>query len=101
MLLDKFNDPEWLANYERIFGEPFHSPEPVVRESEPEPEPDNANVARSMADLVTPRQLAAIRVIANGKGLNPAEECQALMGCTPERLTIRAASRFMAHLKTL
>ena len=56
-------------------------------------------IAKTMADLVTPKQLVAIRVIANSQGLNAETECQQLMNCKPEELSRRAASAFIDYLK--
>jgi hypothetical protein len=57
-------------------------------------------VAKTMADLVTPKQLVAIRAIANAQKVNAEAECQALLGCRPEELSRRAASAFIDHLKS-
>lgn len=56
-------------------------------------------VAKTMAELVTPRQLVAIRVIANSQGINAEGECRRLLGCVPEELSRKAASAFIDHLK--
>jgi hypothetical protein len=58
-------------------------------------------VAKTMADLVTPKQLVAIRAIAHAQRVNSEVECVKLMGCRPEELTRRAASAFIDHLKSL
>ncbi|HET9530522.1 MAG TPA: Rad52/Rad22 family DNA repair protein [Blastocatellia bacterium] len=57
-------------------------------------------VAKTIADLVTPKQLVAIRAIANAQKLNAETECQAMLGCRPEELSRRAASAFIDHLKS-
>lgn len=57
-------------------------------------------VAKTMADLVTPKQLVAIRVIANSQGINAEAECVEALKCKPEELSRRAASAFIDHLKT-
>jgi hypothetical protein len=57
-------------------------------------------VAKTMADLVTPKQLVAIRAIANAQRVNAEAECQAMLGCRPEELSRRAASVFIDHLKS-
>lgn len=58
-------------------------------------------VAKTMADLVTPKQLVAIRAIAHAQRVNSEVECVKLMGCRPEELTRRAASAFIDHLKSI
>ncbi|HXG65478.1 MAG TPA: Rad52/Rad22 family DNA repair protein [Blastocatellia bacterium] len=56
-------------------------------------------VAKTMADLVTPKQLVAIRTIAKVQGVNEEAECQKVMNCKPEELSRRAASAFIDYLK--
>ena len=58
-------------------------------------------LAKSMADLVTPKQLGMIRALAREAGVDPEEECQANMRCRTEELSKRAASSFIDHLKGL
>jgi hypothetical protein len=58
-------------------------------------------VAKCMADLVTPKQLVAIRAIAKVQGVNAQSECMRLLNCKPEELSRRAASAFIEHLKAL
>ena len=57
-------------------------------------------VAKTMADLVTPKQLVAIRAIANSQGVNAEAECLEALKCRPEELSRRAASAFIDHLKS-
>lgn len=57
-------------------------------------------VAKTMADLVTPKQLVAIRAIANAQGVNAEAECLEVLKCRPEELSRRAASAFIDHLKS-
>jgi hypothetical protein len=60
----------------------------------------NGNIAKTMGDLVTPKQLTAIRAIANAHGLNAERECLAKMHCRPEELSRRSASNFIDLLKS-
>lgn len=57
-------------------------------------------LAKTLADLVTPKQLIAIRAIAHDRGLEADEECLALYGCRIEELSRRAASVLIDHLKS-
>lgn len=57
-------------------------------------------IAKTMADLVTPKQLVAIRAIANAQRVNAEAECLEVLKCRPEELSRRAASAFIDHLKT-
>jgi hypothetical protein len=52
-------------------------------------------LAKSMADLVTPKQLGMIRAIGRE------EECQTVLRCKTDELSKRAASSFIDHLKGL
>jgi hypothetical protein len=58
-------------------------------------------LAKSMADLVTPKQLGMIRALAREAGVDPDEESQAVMRVRTEELSKRAASTFIDHLKRL
>ncbi len=70
-------------------------------ESEPSrPSFPREPIAKTMADLVTPKQLVAIRAIANVQGMNAESECMKVLQCRPEELSRRAASAFIDHLKS-
>lgn len=56
-------------------------------------------LAKSMADLVTPKQLGMIRALAREAGVDTEEECQSVLRCRTEELSKRAASSFIDHLK--
>ena len=56
-------------------------------------------LAKSMADLVTPKQLGMIRALAREAGLDVEEECQSVLRCKTEELSKRAASSFIDYLK--
>jgi hypothetical protein len=58
-------------------------------------------LAKSMADLVTPKQLGMIRALAREAGVDMDEECQQVMRVRTEELSKRAASSFIDHLKGL
>jgi hypothetical protein len=58
-------------------------------------------LAKSMADLVTPKQLGMIRALAREAGVDADEESQQVMRVRTEELSKRAASSFIDHLKTL
>ncbi|MGA9773225.1 MAG: hypothetical protein WBV94_29610 [Blastocatellia bacterium] len=64
------------------------------------PKPDNP-IARSMADLVTPKQLVAIRAIANSQGVGAEAKCLELLKCRPEQLNKKTASWFIDELKKM
>jgi hypothetical protein len=57
-------------------------------------------VAKTMADLVTPKQLVAIRAIANAQQVNAETECMEIFKCRPEELSRRAASALIDRLKS-
>jgi hypothetical protein len=56
-------------------------------------------LAKSMADLVTPKQLGMIRALAREAGVDVEEECQNVLRCKTDELSKRAASSFIDHLK--
>jgi len=56
-------------------------------------------LAKSMSDLVTPKQLGMIRALAREAGVDTEEECQAMLRCRTEELSKKAASSFIDHLK--
>jgi hypothetical protein len=56
-------------------------------------------VARTLSDLVTPKQLVAIRAIANAAGIDAEKRSLELYNCRPEELTKRAASTLIDELK--
>ncbi|HEX7998276.1 MAG TPA: Rad52/Rad22 family DNA repair protein [Pyrinomonadaceae bacterium] len=58
-------------------------------------------LAKSMADLVTPKQLGMIRALAREAGVDVEEECQNVLRCKTDELSKRAASSFIDHLKGL
>ena len=58
-------------------------------------------LAKSMSDLVTPKQLGMIRALSRECGVVPDEECQSVLRCRAEELSKRAASSFIDHLKDL
>ena len=58
-------------------------------------------LAKSMGDLVTPKQLGMIRALAREAGVDTEEECQSVLRCRTEELSKKAASSFIDHLKNL
>jgi hypothetical protein len=58
-------------------------------------------LAKSMADLVTPKQLGMIRAVAREAGVDPEAECQDVYRCKTEELSKRAASGLIDHLKEM
>jgi hypothetical protein len=58
-------------------------------------------LAKSMTDLITPKQLGMIRALAREAGVDADEECQATLRVRTEELSKKAASSFIDHLKGL
>jgi hypothetical protein len=58
-------------------------------------------LAKSMSDLVTPKQLGMIRALAREAQVDADEECRQTMRVTTEELSKKAASSFIDHLKSL
>lgn len=65
----------------------------------PARQPEESPIAETIADLVTPKQLVAIRAIANAVSIDPEKRSLERYGCKPEELTKRAASVFIDALK--
>jgi hypothetical protein len=63
-------------------------------------EQPNPHEARTMAELVTPKQLVAIRSAANVRAINAESECRRMFGCAPEGLNKRAASSLITYLNS-
>jgi Rad52/22 family double-strand break repair protein len=55
-------------------------------------------LARTLADLITPRQINLIRAIGRDSGLDIEQECQTLLGCPIEGISKRAASCLIDYL---
>jgi hypothetical protein len=56
-------------------------------------------LAKSLADLVTPKQLSMMRALARLVGVDVEAECQAVLRCKPDEMSKRAASSFIDYLK--
>jgi hypothetical protein len=56
-------------------------------------------LAKSMADLVTPKQLGMIRALAREAAVDADDECLNVLRCKTEELSKKAASSFIDHLK--
>jgi hypothetical protein len=56
-------------------------------------------LAKSMADLVTPKQLGMIRALGREANVDVDQECQSVLRCKTDELSKRAASSFIEHLK--
>lgn len=57
-------------------------------------------IAKSLADMVTAKQLGMIRALARENHIDADEECQTVMQCKTDELSKRAASSFIQHLQT-
>ncbi len=58
-------------------------------------------LSKSMADLVTPKQLGMIRALAREASVDADAECQQVMRCGTDELSKKAASSLIDHLKAL
>lgn len=75
------------------------APEPEPIEDPAPPKPDH--IARTLSQLLTPKQTVAIRAIANKAGADAEKVCYELFECRPEELTKDAASKLIEHLRGL
>ncbi|MBC7798047.1 MAG: SWIM zinc finger family protein [Pyrinomonadaceae bacterium] len=58
-------------------------------------------IAKSLADLVTGKQLGMIRALSRDLHIEADEESQKMMNCKVDELSKRAASSFIQHLQTM
>jgi len=58
-------------------------------------------LAKSMADLVTPKQLGMMRALAREAAVNVEDECQSIYRCKTGELSKHAASAVIIHLQGL
>jgi hypothetical protein len=82
-----------------IARELYRKEEEVISEKVGQPSFPREPMAKTMAELVTPRQLVAIRAISNSQKIDAEAECKELMQCKPEELSRKAASAFIDYLK--
>lgn len=60
-----------------------------------------SNMAKSLMDMVTAKQLGFIRALGREMRIDPENECQAIMHCATSELSKRAASDFIDHLQQM
>jgi hypothetical protein len=58
-------------------------------------------VAKSLQDLVTPKQLGMIRALGREIGVDIDEEAEHIAGCKTDEMSKKAASAFIGHLQTM
>ncbi len=58
-------------------------------------------VAKSLADLVTPKQLGMIRALGRESSVDTDQECETVMSCKTDELSKKAASAFIQHLQEI
>lgn len=58
-------------------------------------------VAKTIADMITTKQLGMIRAVAREAGVDADKECSELMNCQVSELSRRSASAFIDHLRVL
>jgi hypothetical protein len=83
-----------------IARELYRKEEEVIEEKAGQPNFPREPMAKTMAELVTPRQLVAIRAISNSQKIDAEAQCNELMQCKPEELSRKAASAFIDYLKS-
>lgn len=57
--------------------------------------------AKSLGDLVTPKQLGMIRALARETNVDADDECESLLSCKTDELSKKGASAFIQHLQDL
>ncbi len=73
----------------------------TVTVPEIEPRSFEDSVAKTLGDLVTPKQLGMIRSLAREGDIDAAKECMDLMKCSVSELSKRAASELIDHLQNM
>ncbi|HKX32686.1 MAG TPA: hypothetical protein VJ302_33680, partial [Blastocatellia bacterium] len=71
----------------------------VLEQESPTPNFPSDPRAKTVVDLVTPKQLWMIRSLGRDSGCDVDQECQAVFQCNLEEISKRAASSFIDHLK--
>jgi hypothetical protein len=56
-------------------------------------------VAKTMQEMISPRQMTAIRAIGHSQRIDTEAECQRLFRCKIEETNSKAASTFITYLK--
>lgn len=56
-------------------------------------------LARTYKDLIAPEQLAVLRILCRGRGLDPIQECQQSFRCAPEELNNAVAKKLISRLQ--
>lgn len=88
--------PEIEAQREVEYDEPdLGYAEPV----KPAQTASTAAVATSLTNMITSKQLGMVRAVAREAKLDADAECQALLGCTVDELSKKAASDLIEHLQ--
>jgi hypothetical protein len=82
-----------LAEREHVADEQPTGPRPV-----PVPEAIGDPVARTLSDLITPKQIVVIRAHASARGVHADDRCHERFGCRIEELTKRAAAALIEEL---
>jgi hypothetical protein len=70
-------------------------------QAEEEPRFPSDPVAKSLADMVTGKQLNMIRALARELNMDADEECESQVHCQTGELSKRAASSFIQHLQNM
>lgn len=74
-------------------------PQKQIQRTEPRSFEDS--IAKSLSELITPKQLGMIRAIAREADIDAAKECGNLMRCSVTELSRKAASEFIDHLRRM
>jgi len=80
---------------------PTQSEQSTQQAAQIEPDFPRDPLAKSIATLITPKQIGMIRALAKEAGVDAQEECQSVLRCKIEELSKRAASSFIDYLKTI
>lgn len=91
----------YKREFDSIDGEESVVTAEAVAVSTTEPRKFEDSVAKTLGDLVTPKQLGMIRSLARDGDIDAAKECMDLMKCSVSELSKRSASDLIDHLQNI
>jgi len=91
----------YKREFDSINGEESVVTAEAAAVSTTEPRKFEDSVAKTLGDLVTPKQLGMIRSLARDGDIDAAKECMDLMKCSVSELSKRSASDLIDHLQNI
>lgn len=103
IVADADDDANQASGRQNGNSDSTRQPTPPIQQAAPSESrsTSNPNVATTLADMLTTKQLGMIKAVAREAGIDYDEECQSAMNCMVTELTRRAASSFIDRLRQL